>query len=86
MIVRNGKVLTGIDILEERKFEPLHIPNVAKPRIGLLTNQTGVDSHGKRTIDVLTTCRVCSWLRSSALSTASKEPRTRPTSPIQKTA
>ncbi len=53
IIARNGKVLTGIDILEERKFEPLHIPNVAKARIGLLTNQTGVDSHGKRTIDVL---------------------------------
>ncbi len=53
IIARNGKVLTGIDILEERKFEPLHIPNSAKARIGLLTNQTGVDSHGKRTIDVL---------------------------------
>jgi uncharacterized protein YbbC (DUF1343 family) len=46
-------VLTGIDILEERKFDPLHIANVAKPRIGLLTNQTGLDSRGKRTIDVL---------------------------------
>ncbi len=29
------------------------MPNVAKPRIGLVTNQTGVDSRGKRTIDVL---------------------------------
>ena len=53
IVVRNGKVLTGIDILEERKFEPLHLPNVAKPRIGLVTNQTGVDSRGKRTIDVI---------------------------------
>jgi uncharacterized protein YbbC (DUF1343 family)/CubicO group peptidase (beta-lactamase class C family) len=53
IIGRNGKVLTGIDILEERKFDPLHIANVAKPRIGLLTNQTGLDSRGKRTIDVL---------------------------------
>ncbi len=53
LVVRNGKVLNGIDILEERKFDPLHIANVAKPRIGLVTNQTGVDARGKRTIDVL---------------------------------
>ena len=53
VIVRNGRVLTGIDILEERKFEPLHVANIAKPRIGLVTNQTGVDSRGKRTIDVI---------------------------------
>lgn len=53
VIARNGKVLNGIDILEERKFDPLHVANVAKPRIGLVTNQTGVDARGKRTIDVL---------------------------------
>ncbi len=53
VVARNGKVLNGIDILEERKFDPLHLPNVAKPRIGLVTNQTGVDARGKRTIDVL---------------------------------
>ena len=53
VIARNGKVLTGIDILEERQFEPLNVPNVPNPRVGLLTNQTGVDSKGKRTIDVL---------------------------------
>ncbi len=53
VVARNGKVLNGIDILEERKFDPLHVPNVAKPRIGLVTNQTGVDARGKRTIDVL---------------------------------
>jgi uncharacterized protein YbbC (DUF1343 family) len=53
IVVRNGKVLLGIDILEERQFEPLKVPNVATPRIGLLTNQTGIDSRGKRTIDVL---------------------------------
>jgi uncharacterized protein YbbC (DUF1343 family) len=53
LVARNGKVLNGIDILEERKFDPLRVPNVARPRIGLLTNQTGVDSRGKRTIDVL---------------------------------
>ena len=53
VVARNGKVLNGIDILEERKFDPLHMANVAKPRIGLVTNQTGVDARGKRTIDVL---------------------------------
>ena len=53
VVARNGKVLNGIDILEERKFDPLRVANVAKPRIGLVTNQTGVDSRGKRTIDVL---------------------------------
>jgi len=54
IVVRNGKVLTGIDALEERQFEPLKVPNVPSPHIGLVTNQTGVDSRGKRTIDVLT--------------------------------
>ena len=53
IVVRNGKVLTGIDALEERQFEPLKVPNVPTPHIGLLTNQTGVDSRDKRTIDVL---------------------------------
>jgi len=53
LVVRNGKVLLGIDVLEERQFEPLKVPNVPTPRIGLVTNQTGIDSRGKRTIDVL---------------------------------
>jgi uncharacterized protein YbbC (DUF1343 family)/CubicO group peptidase (beta-lactamase class C family) len=51
--VRNGEVKTGIDVLEERNFDLLKMPGVAKPRIGLVTNQTGVDSQGRRTIDVL---------------------------------
>ncbi len=53
ILVRNGKVLNGIDVLEERQFEPLKVPNVATPHIGLLTNQTGLDSKGRRTIDIL---------------------------------
>lgn len=53
VVVRNGKVLSGIDILEERKFEPLKVANVAKPRVGLVTNQTGIDSRGRRTIDMI---------------------------------
>lgn len=39
---------TGIDVLEEQDFAPLH-----GKRVGLITNQTGVDSAGRRTIDVL---------------------------------
>jgi SSS family transporter len=49
--------LTGIDILESNHFAALaeaatrHNNHL---RIGLLTNQTGLDSHGNRTIDILT--------------------------------
>ncbi len=49
---RNGVVRTGIDVLEASQFEGLRGKGAAK-RIGLLTNQTGVDSQGRRTIDVL---------------------------------
>ncbi len=53
ILVRNGRVLNGIDVLEERQFGPLAVPNVATARIGLVTNQTALDSKGRRTIDVL---------------------------------
>ena len=54
LAVRNGVVKTGIDVLEETKFSALHRAKGGRPRsIGLLTNQTGVDSQGRRTIDVL---------------------------------
>lgn len=53
IIVRNGEVKTGIDQLEERNFDALKVAGVAKPRVGLVTNQTGADSQGRRTIDVL---------------------------------
>ena len=39
---------TGIDVLEEENLAPLR-----GKRVGLITNQTGVDSRGRRTIDVL---------------------------------
>jgi uncharacterized protein YbbC (DUF1343 family)/CubicO group peptidase (beta-lactamase class C family) len=45
---RNGSVLTGIDVLEAQDFSPL-----TGKRLGLLTNQTGLDASGRRTIDVL---------------------------------
>ena len=45
---RNGSVLTGVDVLESENFSPLK-----GKRVGVLTNQTGLDSAGRRTIDVL---------------------------------
>ncbi len=45
---RNGAVLTGIDVLESENFSSLK-----GKRVGVLTNQTGLDSAGRRTIDVL---------------------------------
>jgi uncharacterized protein YbbC (DUF1343 family)/CubicO group peptidase (beta-lactamase class C family) len=54
LAVRNGIVKTGIDVLEETNFAVLHPKKGGAPRsIGLLTNQTGVDMEGKRTIDIL---------------------------------
>jgi uncharacterized protein YbbC (DUF1343 family)/CubicO group peptidase (beta-lactamase class C family) len=53
---RNGDVMTGIDVLESEKF--LTLQALAKKhgghlRMGLLTNQSGLDRGGRRTIDVL---------------------------------
>ncbi|OGW38386.1 MAG: hypothetical protein A2Y97_08090 [Nitrospirae bacterium RBG_13_39_12] len=45
---RNGKVQTGIDVLKDENFTPL-----AGLRVGLITNHSGIDSDGKRTIDLL---------------------------------
>jgi uncharacterized protein YbbC (DUF1343 family)/CubicO group peptidase (beta-lactamase class C family) len=54
VLVRNGSVNTGIDVLEATNFAALHPSKSEAPRkIGLLTNQTGVDADGRRTIDVL---------------------------------
>jgi uncharacterized protein YbbC (DUF1343 family)/CubicO group peptidase (beta-lactamase class C family) len=49
---RNGTVSTGIDVLEN---DPSVLPHkeTGNLHIGLLTNQTGVDSQGRRSIDVL---------------------------------
>ena len=46
--VRNGKVQTGIDVLVAENFAP-----VAGMRVGLITNHTGRDAQGRRTIDLL---------------------------------
>ncbi|MGD0841868.1 MAG: DUF1343 domain-containing protein [Candidatus Acidiferrales bacterium] len=44
----DGQTLTGIDVLEAQHFEAL-----AGKRIGLITNQTGVDRKGRSTIFLL---------------------------------
>ncbi|MGA7796469.1 MAG: DUF1343 domain-containing protein [Candidatus Acidiferrales bacterium] len=43
-----AQTLTGIDVLEVQKFAPL-----AGKRVGLITNQTGVDRNRRGTIDLL---------------------------------
>ncbi|MBV9501796.1 MAG: DUF1343 domain-containing protein [Acidobacteriaceae bacterium] len=43
---RNAETLLGLDVLEERGFEPLR-----GKRIGLITNQTGLDRKGRRNVD-----------------------------------
>lgn len=50
---RNGQVKTGIDVLEERNFDTLKRADGSALRIGLVTNQSGFDAQGRRTIDVL---------------------------------
>jgi uncharacterized protein YbbC (DUF1343 family) len=49
---RSGKVLNGIDVLEASGFAQLR-ENRATTNVGLLTNQTGLDLTGRRTVDVL---------------------------------
>ena len=52
LAARNGSVKTGIDVLEDHNFDLLRAP-AGKRKIGIVTNQTGIDSQGRRTIDVL---------------------------------
>jgi uncharacterized protein YbbC (DUF1343 family)/CubicO group peptidase (beta-lactamase class C family) len=53
MSARNGAVKNGIDVLKEHGFDVLKPAGDGKKRIGLVTNQTGIDAEGWRTIDVL---------------------------------
>src|SRR5438874_583817 len=57
MAYRNATVLNGIDVLELNHFDALKpAQGDAPPRkIGILTNQTGIDASGRRTIDILNT-------------------------------
>ena len=47
-IVRDGATRTGLDVLVEQQFRPF-----AGKRIGLITNQTGVDRLGRRNVDLM---------------------------------
>lgn len=55
MAYRNATVLNGIDVLESTNFAALKpAQGDAPPRnIGILTNQSGLDASGRRTIDIL---------------------------------
>jgi uncharacterized protein YbbC (DUF1343 family)/CubicO group peptidase (beta-lactamase class C family) len=45
---QNGKVQTGIDVLKSEKFASLK-----GLRVGLITNDSGIDSTGQRTLDLM---------------------------------
>ncbi len=46
--LRSGRVETGIDVWVAKKFAPL-----AGLRVGLITNHSGIDAAGRRTIDLM---------------------------------
>jgi uncharacterized protein YbbC (DUF1343 family) len=48
MIAPNHHVLTGLDVLEQDKFAALK-----GKRIGLITNQSGIDQSGRRNVDAM---------------------------------
>jgi len=45
---RTGATRTGLDVLVDEKFQPFQ-----NKRIGLITNQTGIDRHGRRNVDLM---------------------------------
>ena len=53
LTARNGEVKLGIDVLEAHGFRELHANPDRPVKVGLVTNQTGVDSGGQRTVDAL---------------------------------
>ncbi len=53
VVVRNGQVSNGIDELQTRVVRRFAGSRLGTPKVGLVTNQTGVDSRGHRTIDIL---------------------------------
>ncbi len=48
VIPRNGETMTGLDVLESSAFSELQ-----GKRVGLITNQTGVDRQGQRNVDAM---------------------------------
>jgi uncharacterized protein YbbC (DUF1343 family)/CubicO group peptidase (beta-lactamase class C family) len=53
IVARNGHVNQGIDVLEAHNYAEFHVPAGRRLRVGLVTNHTGVDAAGRRTLDVL---------------------------------
>ena len=55
MAYRNATVANGIDVLEADHFAELKPSSgdAAARKIGLLSNQSGVDANGRRTVDIL---------------------------------
>ena len=47
-VERNAQTKTGLDVLASENFQPLQ-----GKRVGLITNQTGVDHDGRRNIDIM---------------------------------
>jgi uncharacterized protein YbbC (DUF1343 family)/CubicO group peptidase (beta-lactamase class C family) len=47
-VVRNGSTRTGLDVLAAQKFQPF-----AGKRVGLITNQTGLDRASRRNVDLM---------------------------------
>jgi uncharacterized protein YbbC (DUF1343 family)/CubicO group peptidase (beta-lactamase class C family) len=47
-VARTGATRTGLDVLVDQKFQPLQ-----GKRVGLITNQTGIDRAGRRNVDLM---------------------------------
>jgi uncharacterized protein YbbC (DUF1343 family)/CubicO group peptidase (beta-lactamase class C family) len=47
-VAHNGSTLTGLDVLVAQNFRPIE-----GKRVGLITNQTGVDREGRRNVDLM---------------------------------
>lgn len=52
-VARNGRTMTGLDVLAAEKFAPLQ-----GKRVGLITNHTGITRDGKRNVDAMTAAGV----------------------------
>ena len=48
LVAPKGATLTGLDVLERSNFAPF-----AGKRVGLITNQTGLDGEGRRNVDAM---------------------------------
>ena len=52
--IRNAAVMNGVDVLEHDDFKELRASDPSTVRtVGIITNHTGFDVEGRRTIDIL---------------------------------